>query len=291
MTTARSFLRGIVDYAGLFPPAQVEMSAAVKAYAEYRSSADHDLLGRFVVPVMRLEELAEELSRLSPGDGSAWQLSAIADDAGEAAATISRFNAAHADRAVCDTVEMRVGSAHDITRAVETLPETAGIFLEIASDDPRPLVHAIAERRASAKLRTGGVVESAIPDSSEVLRFMRACIHEGVAFKATAGLHHLIRGRYPLTYEPRSQTATMFGFLNIFAAAALCASGSADAIVIGALEETDPREFGFDDDGLSWRGNVVLHEQLDAVRQNVAVSFGSCSFTEPVAEAKALHII
>ena len=53
MSSARSFLRGVIDYAGLFPPAQLGMSAAVNAYDEYRHSADKDLLGRFVVPAWK----------------------------------------------------------------------------------------------------------------------------------------------------------------------------------------------------------------------------------------------
>jgi hypothetical protein len=83
----------------------------------------------------------------------------------------------------------------------------------------------------------------------------------------------------------------MFGFMNIFLAAALCASGSSEGAVLGALEETDPTAFRFDDRGFWWQDHFLLHEQLAVVRQNVAVSFGSCSFTEPVSEAKLLHFI
>jgi hypothetical protein len=37
MSSLRAFLAGIIDYAGLFPPAALEMSSAVHAYAEHRS--------------------------------------------------------------------------------------------------------------------------------------------------------------------------------------------------------------------------------------------------------------
>jgi hypothetical protein len=83
----------------------------------------------------------------------------------------------------------------------------------------------------------------------------------------------------------------MFGFLNIFFAAALSAVGSAPGAVLGALEETDALQFRVDDAGVWWQDHVVIHEQLSVVRQAVAVSFGSCSFSEPVDEARALHLI
>jgi hypothetical protein len=292
MSSARSFLRGIIDYAGLFPPAQLGMSAAVNAYDEYRHGADKDLLGRFVVPATRLGELSNSLAQLPHEGASNWKLSVIASDVGGAARAVEQFNSSHSNGTACDSVEMPVKSVDDINNAVDLFAANIELFLELdLLDDPLPLIREIATTRASAKIRTGGVVESAIPSPSHVLRFMEGCVDEGVPFKATAGLHHLIRGRYPLTYDEGSATAVMFGFMNVFLAAALCASGSSEGAVLGALEETDPTAFRFDDRGFWWQDHFLLHEQLAVVRQNVAVSFGSCSFTEPVSQAKLLHLI
>ena len=47
---ARILLEGIIDYAGLFPPAAVPMSAAVRNFAHYRASGSGWMLGRFVCP-------------------------------------------------------------------------------------------------------------------------------------------------------------------------------------------------------------------------------------------------
>ncbi|MDF2772824.1 MAG: hypothetical protein K0S86_2319, partial [Geminicoccaceae bacterium] len=54
----RMLLRDAVDYAGLFPPAQLDMPGAVAEYAAYLASADAWALGRFVVPAARLDEMA-----------------------------------------------------------------------------------------------------------------------------------------------------------------------------------------------------------------------------------------
>jgi len=298
MSSLRAFLAGIIDYAGLFPPAALEMSSAVHAYAEHRSGKDSDLLGRFVIPDARLDEFSAVASALLPRHGEPWRLSAIGgEDLQLTKAAIDHFNSAHAEsshagHAVCDTVELRVSSHDDIRNAVKTFDEDVSLFLEIApTPEPGYLISAISDTPASAKLRTGGVIESAIPSPDHVLKFIELCVDNGVPFKATAGLHHAIRGRYPLTYEPGAPTAMMFGDLNIFFAAAFCAAGSSPSAVLGALEETDAAQFRCDDAGVWWKDHVVIHDQLSVVRQAVATSFGSCSFSEPVEEAHNLHLI
>ena len=58
MTTsgARAFLNGLVDYAGLFPPAGLGMKEAVAEYARHRREPEAWMLGRFVVPAARFAE-------------------------------------------------------------------------------------------------------------------------------------------------------------------------------------------------------------------------------------------
>src|SRR5688500_1293567 len=46
----RALLDGLIDYAGLFPPATLDMQAAVARYARYRAGERAWMLGRFVVP-------------------------------------------------------------------------------------------------------------------------------------------------------------------------------------------------------------------------------------------------
>lgn len=292
MNSAREFLSGIVDYAGLFPPASLDMKSAVSAYAEYHEGNDRDLLGRFVLPWTRLEEFATQIAAVATSSKDPWHLSVIgSDDYIEVRRAIDRFNTSTTN-AVCDTVETLVTSKDDVARAVAAFPEPFDLYLEIApSSDPHELITEISNTPASAKIRTGGVVETAIPTPEQVYRFICECVNEGVPFKATAGLHHLIRGTYPLTYEVNSPTATMYGFLNVFLASAFCASGSSESAVLSVLEETHSAAFRFDDTGVWWRDHFIVYEQLAVVRQTVATSFGSCSFTEPVSEARNFQII
>lgn len=140
----------------------------------------------------------------------------------------------------------------------------------------------LAARGLRAKIRTGGVTNDAFPDGASVATFIRNCAEHGVAFKATAGLHHPIRCVKPLTYEPDAPTGTMHGFVNVFMAAALLQH--ADEI----LAEADARAFEFGDDAASWRGHSVRTDDLARIRSEFAISFGSCSFDEPIADLKEL---
>ena len=292
MTSVRAFFSGIIDYAGLFPPAGQDMTAAVREYARHSAGPDADLLGRFVVPAARLDEFAAASAPCISPDAEKWRVSAIASEHPELTrAQVERFNSTYS-AVVCDSVEMPVASYDDIAQASSAFSDDISLFLEVSPhSDPIPLLRDIAQTSASAKLRTGGVVESAIPSSDHVVRFLEVCIEEGVPFKATAGLHHAIRGKYPLTYEPSSPTAVMFGYLNVFFGAAFAASGTSESALRGILDETDAAAFRIDDLGVWWRDHVVVREQLAVVRQTMALSFGSCSFTEPVSEARSLKLL
>lgn len=139
----------------------------------------------------------------------------------------------------------------------------------------------IARRGLRAKIRTGGITVDAFPAIDNVAAFLRACKAKGVAFKATAGLHHPLRCVKALTYEPSAPVGTMHGFVNLFLAAAML--DHAEAI----LGERDPSAFAFDDEGARWRDHRVGIAELGAMRR-FATSFGSCSFEEPIGDLQEL---
>lgn len=293
MSSARAFLTGIIDYAGLFPPARLTMDDAVREYARYRQSEDKDLLGRFILPSSRLDEFSSASRSFLSTDGSAhWHLSAIVSPGNDADIdAISEFNAEQSGIAV-DAIEMPVHSESEIEWAATHFGKSFALFLEpqLAADCDA-LLGSIAKSQSNAKLRTGGVVPSAIPHAALVLRFIDSCARLNLPFKATAGLHHAIRGHYPLTYERDAPRGVMFGYLNVFLVAAFRRAGLAQPYLLELLQEGDASSIKFDDAGVTWRGNVVDSQCLAETRKSLAVSFGSCSFTEPVDEARQLHLI
>ncbi len=272
----------------------------MRAYEEYRSGDDRSFVGRFIVPAVRLDEMTACGESIFPrGDQVApWKLS-VTTTVGSVADrdVILRFNCSHhtgsgLGNAVCDTIEMAVADSTAVRTALAAYPDFFRLFLEVpAGADPDPLIRAMAGTRAAAKMRTGGVTEQSIPSSADVMRFMRACKHHGVPFKATAGLHHALRGEYALTYDDNSPSAEMFGYLNVFLAGAFLDAGLDGANLIKILEERDPEAFRFDDFGVSWGSERIGVDALERSRRQFTLSYGSCSLTEPLQEARELGLV
>ena len=294
-TALHTLLAGSIDYAGLFPPAGLDMATSVRQYADYRRDPDAWALGRFVVPAARLAELEREAAPHAPASGSdPWRLSVLLGaEAPRELEAIGEFNCRHAAAGAAalsaDVVEARADSVEAVDRLLAAVPRWAQAYVEIPLDrDPAPLIAAIARRGGRAKVRTGGVTPDAIPAAAAVARFLRACTDAGVPFKATAGLHHPLRAEYRLTYSADSPRGVMFGFLNVFLAAAYLRHGMAEADAVRLLEERDPEAFRVTDDAVEWRGRRLDRAAIAAARATGIVAFGSCSFTEPVGELRAL---
>jgi hypothetical protein len=289
----RALLDRLVDYAGLFPPAGQSMDEAVGEYAAHRAGEHGWMLGRFVVPASRLGEFAQAADRVLPRGGDAWSLSVLfGRDLEQDVAAAVAFNAAHRG-ARCDAAEAKALDGDEIGRIARTVAGSGlTVYVEIpVHEDPAPLIDRIARHRLRAKVRTGGITADAFPAARDVARFLATCVRAGVAFKATAGLHHPLRGAYRLTYEDESPTGTMFGFLNVFLAAALLRDGGSEADAEGLLLESQPAALAFDAHGAEWRGRRFLSPRLSQLRSRVAVSFGSCSFREPVHDLGALGLL
>lgn len=291
-----ALLGGLVDYAGLFPPAALPMAEAVANYAAYRRGAQRGMLGRFVVPVARLGEFTETAAphlggaRAADAPDGAWRLAALAAP-GDAEA-VRAFNAAHAGRWVIDTVEAKAADLAGIWAVATAFDESFTVYVEIpVAADPAPLVKELAARGLRAKIRTGGLTPDAFPSPPEVLRFLAACARHGVPLKATAGLHHPLRGEFPLTYADDAPRGTMYGFLNLFLAAALLYDGVEESALAPLLEERDPAAIAVEDDAIAWRGHRVTTDEIARARSAFAGSFGSCSFAEPVQDLAALHLL
>ena len=297
--TLRTLLAHAIDYAGLFPPAQLDMPGAVAEYESYLASSDAWALGRFVVPAARLRELAA-----AAGDAQSNPLGSRQGErrlsvvlGADLAADVERLRAFCADvngegwwRGI-DAVELRASTPEAIAQAMRVVPDSVERYVEIPiSEDPTPLVRAIAGAGAYAKVRTGGTTTDAFPASDHVARFLATCLREAVPFKATAGLHHPLRGEYPLTYEPGSACGRMYGFLNVFLATAFLAAGLDEAEARVLLDESDPNAVTFSRTEAVWRSHRIPLDRL-AESRRFLTSFGSCSFREPIDDLTALGLL
>ncbi|HLO42032.1 MAG TPA: hypothetical protein VK176_13480, partial [Phycisphaerales bacterium] len=192
-----------------------------------------------------------------------------------------------------DMAEIRITDVRQVDEVLDVLHEDIFPFFEFpVTTDCRGFIAALAGNSAGAKLRTGGVVGNAFPTVDEVASFLHACASIDIPFKATAGLHHPVRGQHNLTYEPQSPCCTMHGFLNLFIAATLLRSIKPDMnLTRQVLGEEDPESFRVSEELIGWREFLVEVGDVALARESFALSFGSCSFDEPVEDLKKLGLL
>ena len=275
----RALLAHIVDYAGTFPPASLELNAAASTYARELTGPDAWLLGRFVIG-------AQSLAKGSGGvfDGSMsktppdpFAISVIAGPDARALAQVEAFNARWAGRAHVASIEFSPAAPADVAGLMRLTGLTGSpieAFFEVPLDtDLHARLDAISSAGGAAKVRTGGTTPAAIPSPTALANFLYQCAQRGLPFKATASLHHAVRSCYALTYERDSAMAVMHGFLNVIAAAALAATGARPSDIAATLAESSAKAL---------MQTALRHDP--AATRRFFRSFGSCSFREPAEE-------
>jgi hypothetical protein len=286
MSAVRALLGRIVDYAGLFPPAELDMPRAVQNYQSYQGGDQSWMLGSFVVPGSQLEEFTGAFEASCCEEQPApWVLSVACsgipdegpafEEVREGVVLIGSVEAKAADARGAESVLRRLEEpqVRNRVRYVEFPLETA--------DETLPVLVAHGAR---AKIRMGGT-GAPVPPVEKVAQFLMACAKHAVAWKATAGLHHAVRG----TRESNDgdEPEVTHGFVNLFLAGAIAFYGATEKAVMNTLTETDASAFRFDDDVIRWHDNALIVDQIEKARREFAISFGSCSFTEPVDDLKS----
>ncbi len=293
--SVRALLSDAIDYAGLFPPSQVAMQEAVLNYATYRASNYRWMLGRFVLPVARIDEFLEcARDFISRETYDPWRLSILAgEDIVQTIRQIEDFNVKNSPHAICDTLEVRAVTESKIQNTTAALPDFLTAYFEIPTDSRlADLVTALAVHGQRAKIRTGGITAGEFPPVRTIIQFIRVCLAANVPFKATAGLHHPLRCFKPLTYEANAPSGTMNGFLNLFLATGFAYTGYQTTILEEILEDEFEESFDFTDEGVAWHGDYYLStEQLELIRGRYIGSFGSCSFIEPITDLQAIGLL
>ena len=280
-TAIETLLTGLIDYAGLYPPASLDMHTAVRNYLQCQEGPQRAALGRFVVHRERLGELRTvagdsfrgmRLSVIVPGDADLGILSELlGDEPGRVA------------------LECKVSQPSEIESISSQLPVHAECYFEIpVGEGSEEFLGAIAARCARVKMRMGGVAAEAFPRAQSVAYMLYSLAKRRLAFKATAGLHHPIRSCHPFTYEPDSPIGMMHGFVNMALAATLLHLGGTGGEALMILEEADPRAWRLAPDAITCRAFRWTADQLADTRRRFFISFGSCSFEEPIRDLEAM---
>ena len=274
-------LHGFIDYAGLFPPAGLDVRTAVANYLDYAHANHAGMLGRMVVDVPRVEEFR----------------ATAATDLAQIPVSLLAASTTGPDKIVhllnegvrIESIEARAEDPVQIERVVSGMPAHCNVYFEIPlGPDSVRLLDAIVATGARAKLRMGGLVAEAFPSADAIVGILQQVIERHILYKATAGLHHPMRSHHPYTYLPGGPSGMMHGFINLLCATAILDEGGDADEAVRVLNEQDPAAWYMNSDALRWHSRSFSIEQLRTVRETSLTSIGSCSFTEPIHDLETL---
>ncbi|WP_045741909.1 hypothetical protein [Actinoplanes rectilineatus] len=238
----------LFDDAAIFPPGDVPLPAAVAAHRERAASPLAPLLGPFVCPAARWDELVA-----AAGAGPPLRVSLILREPGERIPSAAGIEVAAVE---APAGALMLGHHGTPCHAYHEMP---------VGEISVPRLAALRDAGVRLKIRTGGVRAEAFPPVSSLAAAIVAAVRADIGFKLTAGLHDPIRHRDPMTgFEHH-------GFLNVILA------------VARALQGHDAAQALADADGARVATAVsrIGAGTAAAVRRHFT-GFGTCSITEPV---------
>lgn len=288
-------LGGIIDYAGMYPPAELPLSESLRNYIRFKGGREDWIVNRFICPAAKISELEaglkwhpydrrfgvcltgrggnstnEFLSNTLADVKSARKIESVFFDAFETRLPLSVLNSSDL--------------AHIVMQVARGLNEDTVLYLEVPisqnsrTEVPKALEAISKNPGTRAKIRCGGATADAFPSIEQVAGFILECAARRVPFKATAGLHHPVR-----TFDEEIGVAH-HGFLNVFVAAAVAWNFDADAAdLVPILGATDPSVFRCLGTRISVGNWHLSLKQLRASR-DFAIGYGSCSVNEPLNE-------
>jgi hypothetical protein len=266
---------GLFDDASLFPPGNAPMSAAVPAHRDLRSRLG-GLVGPFVVPATRLDELVAKLG----DDEESLDVSVIAgaDDLPEAVAHCSADPRLRLTAVEVPVVNTLADAVRVLRLLAELLPRAIPAAIEIPrTEAASEILDALTDTGRRAKVRTGGVRPDLFPDEGELAGTLIGCTSRGVSFKCTAGLHHAVR------HTDQTTGFEHHGFLNVLVATDAAASGKPPWQIEALLAERDGATLAGKLD--AWSAAQCAHVR------SLFTSFGTCSVLEPVQDLVALELL
>jgi hypothetical protein len=261
------FMRRILDYAGMFPPAKLPLADALRNFQDYQHHDHADYLSRFVIPVGQVPDLP---SRPFP-------LTVLVKPA-EINPSLRELQA--------DSIEV-TWDEPSLTLLEDSFP--GKIFIELDWRKPyEPQMAALSKHapRVGVKLRTGGVTPESIPPSKAIAEFLLSAAQHRLPLKATAGLH------VPVPNDNADIGARMHGFLNFFCAGFLAYSGRGDReSIANVLEDFSYEDFSFGEHSMRCGTFEFSKQEIEELRSRWLLSFGSCSFLEPIEHLRNHRLI
>jgi hypothetical protein len=299
----RALLAHSIDYAGLFPPANLALEPALRNHSQYVRVPESWMLGAFILPIAEFDTAARHLSDFD--SDHPLRISALGPRTDNAEVFLKSLSAsidaiamfqARFETASIEQLEMPLPAAvnAELLKALRQRLDHSDLktFWEAKADAAERVTELLSEnnaanagRKLGFKLRTGGVTAEAFPSSAQIAMALMAAGTRGVPIKFTAGLHHPVR-----LFHDSVQTK-MHGFLNVLGAGVLALEHDwRQGEVIQMLEDEDAASLSFTEDFFAWRDWRISTEAIVA-RRELVTSFGSCSFDEPREDLRTLKLL
>lgn len=277
---------GLIDYAGVFPPASLSMPDAVAGYRTMMESDDRWIVGRFLVRASQLQELAAVATHSLVAGDQPWSIGVVLDTSPGAGASLGQdFQREMSPAMSIAAFELMLEPGTDpgsLIDTVATIDPDLAVFIEVDRVEPlddqiRAIGDALRDRgrRGGAKLRCGGLTKDDFPTVDEVTEFLWAASFADVAFKATAGLHQ------PIRHRDQTIGGWRHGFVNLLIGSVAADAGQPRSVVREIVAESDPTAFSITPVAASWKDVVLPGSAIRRSRLRGLVAFGSCDIDEP----------
>ena len=327
----RTFMNGLIDYAGLFPPADLPLNEAIEEYVSQLKSNNSSMLSRFIIHTSKLNDLEQFLPLFS--DLDALRLSVLggggnSDDdylnkITENIADITKFREKHGEKIEIDVIECKMPSNSPSRKTmveVTTLLNENGLthyheFLKLPEinmnystdvdesiwdEEIVPTVELLSKmKNTGIKLRCGGVVKEAFPTVEQIAAMIQTCVIAEVPMKFTAGLHH------PIRHFAEEYDEYMHGFINTFGAGIFATIFPKPnnlqekyrmfILLSHMIDDQNAENFSFTNNSLIWKVGddrdtefEIDDEKIKTARKKNMISYGSCSFQEPIDDLSQL---
>lgn len=310
-----ALLSGAIDYAGMFPPASLDLNGTLQKAATYRLMAKHPwLLNRIVLSLSEVKKLKTKTLFDSGANGSPWLLSVLGNP--------SPSNT-HSDFVKCidwdfremrrvqernyhsscklDLVSYEIKLPDTITQPGEAI--TSGEYIFPALEQIESIW--LGEMDVYFEVSLEGTWQETLEG---VTRIMSEWLNENSQSPVFPGLKIRTGGKsipspeqlataidacasnglkikatqgmhHPLTH------GNQFGFVNFFAAVNFAFSLGSQEFSLRDIEDClkadNSKDFSFSPDSFFWKERELTNEQIESARKTHAAALGSCSLDEP----------
>lgn len=326
MDSFNNFMRRLIDYAGMFPPANLDFQNAFSNYLNYLNSTDEWMIDKFICSVRFFEIFtnhdSEPSKQLHDFKSERWISFSLLLTGGKTSKDflksldsdlklIKEFINNHSEIIVNDNFEAKLPEEilgkNNIGACKKFLNDCSEIFNEnemfgskVFFEPPvndnyefnfEKLSYSIAESdheggNAGFKLRTGGITPELFPTPEQVAFALKSCCENRIQFKATAGLHH------PVRHYNDSVLTKMHGFFNVFGAGILeYANKLSLKEITEIIKDEDANSFKFTENEFRWNDITAPNEKIAKARNEFVLSFGSCSIDEPKEDLTKLNLL